>query len=435
MTLAAGPLRLAGGVVHPPVHGALFGVMAVPAQDSRIHRLLQDEQPDNAEWRHWLVRSSGRSLSRAVLHADAAPQLISAGENSAYVIRCTDGVAARLAAQLNGSGWLAPVVPQLKLSPELARERSRRDASTSTLSVRLFDHVEEMLPVRRARLWMGRLTAAGLPATIIPEGRRGFRVQQLQPNSSEMVQLWLARQADTFWVAPTPVFRHFNSVAKRFLRWGAAGDSIGLGQIPWALNGTGQVVAVGDTGLSYTSCYFSDPAHGSPSFIEISNGVMKPPNPASVNQQHRKIVAYARHCSDLDADDDTGHGTHVAGSIAGHNGNDDPYGGVAHGAKLFVNDIDNSVSGYLACLPNDLYDDYLMPAHLYGARIHSSSWGGASSATYSISEIDIDAFAWRYPESISLFAAGNSGPGVRQKCQMRVHARIAFPQALSFDHS
>ena len=47
------------------------------------------------------------------------------------------------------------------------------------------------------------------------------------------------------------------------------------------------------------------------------------------------------------------------------------------------------------CTPNDLYDEYFLPGHLFGARVHSSSWGGFTAQGYTTSELDIDLFAWR----------------------------------------
>lgn len=68
------------------------------------------------------------------------------------------------------------------------------------------------------------------------------------------------------------------------------------------LRGEGQIVGVGDTGVDWKLCYFYDPHEPDPPFNRIST-------------THRKFVTYRR--DGADAWDGEGHGTHVAGSIAG----------------------------------------------------------------------------------------------------------------------
>jgi subtilisin family serine protease len=74
------------------------------------------------------------------------------------------------------------------------------------------------------------------------------------------------------------------------------------------LTGLSQVVGVADTGLDLTSCYLHDP-----------NNSTVPRN--AVNLRHRKVVAYMYASSGSKMtdvyDDNEGHGTHVANSLAG----------------------------------------------------------------------------------------------------------------------
>ena len=77
------------------------------------------------------------------------------------------------------------------------------------------------------------------------------------------------------------------------------------------LDGQGQTIALGDTGVDYDSCYFHDPDH-----------------PVPVNTfdaAHRKILTYitvddpkSKQKRKAVPGDHMGHGTHTAGSVAGH---------------------------------------------------------------------------------------------------------------------
>jgi subtilisin family serine protease len=160
------------------------------------------------------------------------------------------------------------------------------------------------------------------------------------------------------------------------------------------LDGTDQIVGVGDTGIDADSCFFADVTSAVPF--------------RSVNYLHRKIVAY---WPDADsADTVEGHGTHVAGSIAG----EAPAGsalarfnGIAPKAKLAFTDISNSKT-LTVLIPNDVAGDYFSRPYQVGARIHSDSWGTGDSA-YDARSASLDAFAADHRDFLPILAAGNDG--------------------------
>ena len=79
------------------------------------------------------------------------------------------------------------------------------------------------------------------------------------------------------------------------------------------LLGANQVVAIADTGVDITSCYFSDP---SGKFVPPSD-ISSPKTDASL----RKVVQYTycmnKQCNSDTSDSPNGHGTHVSGTAVG----------------------------------------------------------------------------------------------------------------------
>jgi len=175
-----------------------------------------------------------------------------------------------------------------------------------------------------------------------------------------------------------------------------------------SLLGNGQVVQVADTGVDAASCYFADTG-GTVTPSDINSGT---PN---VDSSKRKIISYVYAGSQGDeTDGPDGHGTHVAGSIAGNIENADvnsigQYDGVASGAKLAVLDLAAGTSESLA-IPNSA-DLLFGSGYAAGARVHSNSWGAffsAGDAGY-YSSSDIDGYLFNHPDSTVFFAAGNGG--------------------------
>jgi PGF-pre-PGF domain-containing protein len=162
-----------------------------------------------------------------------------------------------------------------------------------------------------------------------------------------------------------------------------------------SLKGSGQIVAVCDTGLD----------------TGVDNSSMHD----DIEGRIEKIIDY----SDNGAADTgpywiegvfVGHGTHVTGSILGNGTmSDGQYKGMAPEANLVfqaVMDSDGSLGGIntnnLTGLFNDAYDQ--------GARIHTNSWGiRSSNGVYNTLAQQVDEFMWEHPDMLILFAAGNDG--------------------------
>jgi len=155
------------------------------------------------------------------------------------------------------------------------------------------------------------------------------------------------------------------------------------------LTGEGQIVGFADTGLDYSHNQFRDPD-----------------NHDDFGSTHRKIETYEAYADDFDGH---GHGTHVAGSIAGNDEIDSdpqPHDGIAKNARLSVYDI-GTPDGSLD-VPSDLslvYD----AAYEDGGRLHSNSWG-APDSSYTDNAQQTDEYMWHNDDMLILYAAANDGP-------------------------
>jgi serine protease AprX len=183
------------------------------------------------------------------------------------------------------------------------------------------------------------------------------------------------------------------------------------------LSGQGEIIAVCDTG--------------------IDTG-----NPETINQDFAgRVVAiksypitaeFSDYITNAGGDDggadlDSGHGTHVAGSVLGDGTNsagiaetNGPIRGLAHKAGLVFQAVEQElkwkdpsyVSQYgrylLAGIPVNL-ETLFNYAYQKGARIHSNSWGGGNAGEYDDQSRQLDLFVWNKKDFCVLVAAGNDG--------------------------
>ena len=158
-----------------------------------------------------------------------------------------------------------------------------------------------------------------------------------------------------------------------------------------ALDGSGVVIAVADTGIDMDHSCFRN------STFEVGGPGL----------EHRKIV----HLNDTVDDWDTQghqqfrHGTHIAGILACDQlDGDSSMRSLSHGAKLVVQDIVNS-SGWV--VPEDV-TSLLAESSRYGAVINSWSWGD-NTVNYTERSSMIDKWTIENPWSLVFVAPGNTG--------------------------
>jgi len=152
------------------------------------------------------------------------------------------------------------------------------------------------------------------------------------------------------------------------------------------LDGTGQIIAVADTGV--------DVAH--PDLVDRLAGTRPLGRPPIGNALG-------------DASDPDGHGTHVAGTIVGTGAaSSGLVRGMAPGAMLWFQSLYGGPGAKLAGLPADV-GDLLNDAYLAGARVHNDSWGAFVRGAYDTRAVQIDDFVDKFPDMVVVVAAGNAG--------------------------
>jgi hypothetical protein len=161
--------------------------------------------------------------------------------------------------------------------------------------------------------------------------------------------------------------------------------------------------SLGDTGIDELSCFFRN---FDASQVTRSSYL----NPFS-DLSKRKVIQYVSYGDSMDRSG--GHGTHVAGTIAGSSTGIDSsnlkHGGHAPGAQIAFFDMeDSSHPEYGIVYPSPIGSYVFQAAYNAGARLHSNSWG-SSFNFYDSDTISIDHFHIVYPDFLAIFAAGNDG--------------------------
>jgi len=147
---------------------------------------------------------------------------------------------------------------------------------------------------------------------------------------------------------------------------------------PKQWTGAGEIVAVLDSGIDAT-------------------------HPDFEGQLHVDPISF-RNCSVVD---NVGHGTHVAGIIAGTGKKSGgTIVGVAPGAKLVIVGMVNDSE--IPQIPLDI-GELLKVAVDAGAKIINASWGRRLGSTYDSGSRSVDKFISEHPDILVLVAAGNEG--------------------------
>jgi subtilisin family serine protease len=223
------------------------------------------------------------------------------------------------------------------------------------------------------------------------------------------------------WIEPVLETQARNSQAAALMQ-----DGRSTGHPAWELgiNGAGVIVAAADSGLDADHACFRNASVAGALGSSGPNGTELVGAPG---EAHRKMALTNTSIDggDTQGHSDYRHGTHVAGTLACYNVDDERSGAypsngssLSHGSRLIFQDI-VSEDGWV---PPDV-DELLVEAGMNGAVIHSNSWGDDTTA-YTARTSDFDAWALAMPWSLSFIAPGNTGSELMEPANGRNIAAI-----------
>ena len=194
---------------------------------------------------------------------------------------------------------------------------------------------------------------------------------------------YIAAMGPVDWIEQVPTWHISNDVAAGVMNVNTTWNTHGL-------NGSGQIVAIGDTGLD----------------TGVDDNSMHPDFKGKIVSIIDKWPGAGDGASDVN----TGHGTHVAGSVLGNGTKSNgKVKGIAYGAKVYFQALEkNSNKTFATQAPLDTW--LFQPAYTAGARVHTNSWGSdIVTANYTAYSGDVDDMIWNNDDMTILFAVGNSG--------------------------
>jgi hypothetical protein len=207
----------------------------------------------------------------------------------------------------------------------------------------------------------------------------------------------LAADSSTMDIRFRQAKRAFNRYGKGIMETNSYNDV--LPYTAAGLNGSGQVIGIGDSGLDESSCYFRNDDG-----IEVTRSSYHTP---TFNMSKRKVVQYIDYADN--SDQQSGHGTHVCGTLAGANlEGSDLYNGHASGSKFAFFDMEESNAPEKGLNYPSPMSNFFDPSRLAGANIHSDSWGGPYNF-YDADTTAVDAYMYDNDQFLIVFAAGNDG--------------------------
>ncbi len=299
--------------------------------------------------------------------------------DNALLVRLTPAEAAA-AAQLNGVRWVGDFQPAYKLSPRIASDTARFRIELASWA--------DTAAVKDTLAAMG--IAAGGDGNVLIAS----------PSADQLPAI--AQLPAVLWVEPFSIPKTLNSVATGIMNVDTAWTA--------GYTGTGQIVTIADTGLDTG---VDDPATNGDIHLDFDNRV------AQISSWAVQNYTAITNVGDNDgaADKNTGHGTHVTGSVGGNGARSSgTIKGPAYGATLTMQAVeqwttfsDGTPDGYyLTGIPSDL-NTLFLESYNWGARIHTNSWGSDDAGAYTADSKNVDQFIWDHKDFTVLFAAGNAG--------------------------
>ena len=347
------------------------------------------------------VRLAGRTISVAATNAAASapvafPRGISRRGTAPFVLVSrtrVNGAVRRRAAACGArvSGAIPPFGLVVEAGPSALNRLRAEGTFLAAVAMTAEDKIapslrREMLASKEARIAITAIPllpedASGIAASL---ASMGGEAQEVSTKGRGVIRATipvenvgkLAERGDVRWIERhvRPVLLNDVVVRPGLMNVTPVRDVQGL-------TGSGQTITVSDTGLDTG-------------------------NAETVMADFSVRVAFIGTVSGCVGYDLVGHGTHVAGSLAGNGAlSDGAFRGVACGATLNVWQC-SAASGDIYLPETELLfqpDRAGSPSY-----IHSASWGGKNFSEYDSYCVSVDDWMWAHPENLAVFAAGNS---------------------------
>lgn len=397
-TLAAGESRLKtlGAQFDPLVEAVDLG----PSEGLRQFELDPDAEglllvqlaAPIGEAERRLVEQAGFSLLRYV-------------PDNAYLVRGTLRAAAILRVQPSVR-WAGLLQPAMKVEPLLLERAFEQPVQ-----------IVAALADDEARLEViGAVSAAAPTAKVTQTYSYGdgiVLVFEVQPSQVRTASVALANQhwveAVTFTAEPEEHNNHSIYITQTYDIVNRTNYALSAKVWNKGILGTGQIIAVSDSGFDDDACQFAySPVGGTPASAPVA------PNPGPIDPS-KKVVGHVL-LGAATSSSDRSHGTHTAGTVAGDNfaslststvhGHDNG-DGLAPNAKLFLQDHSNS-SGIVG----SVVDPYKVGQQVInaGGSLATHSWGSSihgGAHPYEYAAMRRDEFTWDNEEYLHIFSVGN----------------------------
>jgi len=318
----------------------------------------------------------------------------------AFVVKMTAAVQTKVAA-LAGVRWVGMYQPAYRIAsdllPHVQATSSDRQVAGAHASV---NQAPEATPLTLAVSVFRGESLAEIAAQVTRLG--GAVLDQSETTWQGKLKITLpstaladlAALSGVRWIEAAPQWQLHNDKADNVMGVREVWDTHGL-------YGAGQTVAVCDTGLDQGSI---SPASLHDDF-ENGSGVSR-------------VTALIDRVGDGAEDRNSGHGSHVAGSVLGngdlsgatpgtHTYPEDARVGMAPEANLVFQAVEND-AGELVGIPNDL-NELFSQAASNGANLHTDSWGADVGGAYTSDSEAVDQYMWDHKNFAILFSAANAG--------------------------
>ena len=302
--------------------------------------------------------------------------------NNAFIVRMNSSVKSQVET-MDIVQWVGTYQPAYKISPVFSASSI---SATTTTTMTLDDDISDIIVMLFDSKHNSQVTSEiqQLGGEIVDNSGEIMRVRIGTSKLS-----YIAAMTGVSWIEKyvQPVI--FNDIAADI-------TNVSYVQNTHGLTGSGQIVAVADTGLD----------------TGVNDATMHDDIEGRIVALNAWWGAYG----DNGGADYNGHGTHVAGSVLGNGANSSgQYAGMAPMAQLVFQALqyDGGDPFYNGALltPTNL-SSLFQEAYNDGAKIHSNSWGSndpSDYGNYTSSSQYVDSFMWDNKDMLIVFAAGNDG--------------------------